>query len=189
MKRASLFSNTFFCLAFLSGSFLFSACDTTPRERKEIAAREIDQLDEKASAAASKTKEELKKSREALARQREERKLREARGTTAGKKAQMEKELLGDYYLLSQATPENLKDAYVHFMEQVRARRKVWTLEDWDYANAIYKQLNDREKQLHDDIVLRHATKIKALQAEYLALENSADLKDYQRIKKEQAGN
>ncbi|GAA4314266.1 hypothetical protein [Nibribacter koreensis] len=186
MKRVHLFSKTFCSLAILAGVLLLSSCDTTPRERKEIAAREIDQLDDKAAAAASKTKEELRKSREALAKQREERKLREARGTTTGKKAQMEKELLGDYRLLSQTTPENLKDAYIYFLQQVRDRREVWTLEDWDYANAIYKQLNDREKQLHYDIILRHATKIKALQAEYLALENSADLKDYQRIKKEQ---
>ena len=186
MKRVFLFSKTFGSLALLSGVLLLSSCDTTPRERKEIAAREIDQLDEKATAAATKSKEEIRKSREALAKQREERKLREARGTTAGKKAQMEQELLGEYRFLSQTTPENLKDAYVHFMEQVRDRRKVWTLEDWDYANAIYKQLNDREKLLHDDIILRHATKIKALQAEYLTLENSADVRDYQRIKKEQ---
>ncbi|RNI29714.1 hypothetical protein EFA69_09175 [Rufibacter immobilis] len=160
------------------------SCDTTPRERKEMAANELEKLDEKASQAATKSKEELKEAGRALARQREERKKREARGPVPGKQAQMERELLGDYQNLSDVTAQNLRDAYVHFLQQVRDRKNVWTAEDWDYANAIYKRLNERERALHDDIILRHATKIKALQAEYVALENRADLQDYQRIKK-----
>ncbi|WP_205503698.1 hypothetical protein [Rufibacter psychrotolerans] len=188
MKRTQLFPLTL--LLFLTGVLATSlvACDTTPRERKEAAARELDKLDERASQAASKTKDELKEAGQALARQRAERKMREARGPVAGKQLQMERELLGEYRDLSAVTPDRLRDAYVHFLQQVRDRKDTWTPEDWDYANAIYKRLNDREKALHDDIILRHATKIKALQAEYLALENRADLKDYQRIKKGQPG-
>ncbi|WP_207435448.1 hypothetical protein [Sabulibacter ruber] len=188
MKRTHLFPLPL--LLFLSALLATSmvSCDTTPRERKELASRELEKLDEKANAAATKTKDELKEAGRALSRQRAERKLREARGPVAGKQSQMERELLGDYRNLSQVSPDSLRDAYVYFMQQVRARKDVWTSEDWDYANSIYKRLNDREKALHDDIILRHATKIRALQAEYVALENRADLKDYQRIKKEQAG-
>ncbi|RNI31319.1 hypothetical protein EFB08_01985 [Rufibacter latericius] len=170
----------------LLGALLVTSCETTPRERKEIASRELEKLDEKANAAAVKTKDELKEAGKALARQRAERKAREARGPVAGKQAQMERELLGQYRILSQVPADSLRDAYVYFLQQVRDRKEVWTTEDWDYANNIYKRLNDRERALHDDIILRHATKIRALQAEYVTLENKADLRDYQRIKKEQ---
>ncbi len=169
-------------------AFLVTSCDTTPRQREEAVASELEKLDEKANAAAAKTKDELKGAQRALAKQRAERKQREARGPVAGKQAQMEKELLGNYRTLSQVPADSLRDAFVYFLQQVRDRKEVWTTEDWDYANAVYKRLNERERALHDDIILRHATKIKALQAEYVALENKADLKDYQRIKKEQAG-
>ncbi len=163
------------------------ACDTTPRERREVAEQEISKIDERVEDLAGKAKSEAKEAKEALARQKAERKQREARGLVPGKMSQMEQLLLGDYRNLSNVAAENLRDAYVHFLQQVRDQKDTWTLEDWDYANAIYKRLNEREKQLHDDIILRHATKIKALQAEYLTLENRADLKDYQRIKQEQA--
>ncbi|WP_181306195.1 hypothetical protein [Rufibacter sp. XAAS-G3-1] len=185
MKRATQFSIPLL-LPLVVTAFLVTSCDTTPRERKEKVADELGKLDEKANEAAVKTKDELKEAGRALARQRAERKEREARGTVAGKQAQMERELLGEYSTLSQVPANSLRDAYVYFLQQVRNRKDVWTSEDWDYANAIYKRLNEREKALHDDIILRHATKIKALQAEYVALENQADLKDYQRIKKEQ---
>jgi hypothetical protein len=188
MKRANQFSIRGVLLPLAVVALLVSSCDTTPRQREEAVADKLDKLDEKASEAAVKTRDELQEAGRALARQRAERKAREARGTTAGKQAQMERELLGEYRTLSQLTADSLRDAYVYFLQQVRTRKDVWTSEDWDYANGIYKRLNEREEVLHDDIILRHATKIKALQAEYVALENRADLKDYQRIKKEQAG-
>jgi flagellar biosynthesis GTPase FlhF len=187
MKRA--FQFPLFRTTLLTGLLLSAvSCNTTPNERKEIANREIDKLDERADQLANKTKEEALEAREALARRKADEKLRKARGPVAGKQQQMEQELLGDYQSLSQVSADSLRDAYTHFLQQVRARKDVWTMEDWDYANEIYKRLNEREKVLHDDIILRHATKIRALQAEYLALENRADLKDYQRIKKEQEG-
>ncbi|WP_192821792.1 hypothetical protein [Rufibacter sp. LB8] len=188
MKRPYLFPVSLFM--FLAGILLGTiSCDSTPRERKETVNREIDKLDETVESVASKTKEEAKEARAALARKKAEDALRKSRTPAPGKLAQMEQELLGAYSNLGQTTPENLKDAYVNFLQQVRARKDAWSMEDWDYANGIYKRLNAREKELHDDIILRHATKIKALQAEYLALENKADLGEYQRIKKEQAGN
>ncbi|WP_157593040.1 hypothetical protein [Rufibacter tibetensis] len=187
MKRASLLPLGF--LTLLAGVMLsIASCNTTPNERKEIANREIDKLDERADQLANKTKEEAKEARAALARRKDEERIRRARGPVKGKQQQMEQELLGDYRYLSQVSADSLKDAYTHFLQQVRARKDVWTMEDWDYANGIYQRLNEREKILHGDIILRHATKIRALQAEYLALENRADLKDYQRIKKEQEG-
>ncbi|MBA9075378.1 MULTISPECIES: hypothetical protein [Rufibacter] len=185
MKRPFLFPLSLFM--FLTGLLTATiSCDTTPRERKETVSRELDKLDERVESAANKTREEAKEAKAALARKRAQSLERKARGPVAGKQQQMEQELLGEYRFLSQVSAENIKDAYVHFLQQVRDRKDVWTMEDWDYANGIYKRLNEREKVLHEDIILRHATKIKALQAEYLALENRADLKDYQRIKKEQ---
>jgi len=184
MKRASLLSlNRVFVLAVALATV---SCNTTPNERKEIANREIEQIDERVENLASKTKAEAKEAKAALARRKAEAEQRRARGPVAGKQQQMDQELLGEYRYLSQVSADSLKDAYVHFLQQVRDRKDVWTMEDWDYANGIYQRLNEREEILHGDIVLRHAAKIKALQAEYLALENRADLQDYQRIKKEQ---
>ncbi|WP_048921362.1 hypothetical protein [Rufibacter radiotolerans] len=165
---------------------VLTSCDTTPRERKETVSREVDKLDERAADLANKTKNEARDVREALARRKAEEKERKARGPVPGKQLQMEQELLGNYKYLSSVSADSMRDAYVFFLQQVRDRNKTWTMEDWDYANAIYKRLNEREEALHDDIILRHATKIKALQAEYVALEKRADVRDYQRVKKEQ---
>ncbi len=184
MKRLNQFSVTI-ALASILG-FATAACNTTPNERQEIAEREIDKLDERIENLADHTKREAQEAKEALQQRRTEAVARESRGTVAAKEQHMEQELLGDYRYLSQVSADSMKDAYVYFMQQVRSRKDVWSMEDWDYANAIYKRLNGQEQILHQDIILRHAAKIKALQAEYLALENKADFKDYRRVKKAQ---
>lgn len=187
MKSRSLFSPVLKLGLAAVLCFAGYACDTTPRERKAVAERELDKLGNAAEAAAAKSREEAKAMGKAYRQRRQEDKARHARQPVVAKQQQMEQDLLGEYRNLSQVTAGNLRDAYVHFLQQVRARQGVWTMEDWDYADAIYKRLNDREKALHDDIILRHATKIKALQAEYVALENKADVQDFQRVKKEQS--
>jgi hypothetical protein len=94
-------------------------------------------------------------------------------------------ELLGTYADLRTITPTNVAAAYTQFLRQVRAKRRTWTPRDWDYADAIFKRLNERRRAIYLDVRAADDVRVKALQAEYLALENGRDVKDLgQAIKK-----
>ncbi len=87
-------------------------------------------------------------------------------------------QLLGEYQNLNAITAANVREAYLIFMGMVRAKKKNWSQNDWDYADYIYRQLNNRKDELSTTISSVDDLKIKSLQAEYLALEASQDAKD-----------
>jgi hypothetical protein len=67
----------------------------------------------------------------------------------------------------------------------VRAQKRRWTQDDWDYVDHVYGRLNKRRGQVESAIPAADRIKIKTLQAEYLALEASGDARDlYQHVKK-----
>ncbi|WP_187264336.1 hypothetical protein [Pontibacter beigongshangensis] len=72
----------------------------------------------------------------------------------------------------------DLRDRYVYFMEQVRARRTRWSLRDWDYAEHVYLQLSDRKELVLDALPNSDKMKIAALQVEFNTLRKSRDVKD-----------
>ncbi|MFT2010164.1 hypothetical protein ACMA1I_15930 [Pontibacter sp. 13R65] len=72
----------------------------------------------------------------------------------------------------------DLRDRYVYFMEQVRARRTRWSLRDWDYAEHVYLQLSDRKELVLDALPNGDKMKIAALQVEFNTLRKSRDVKD-----------
>ncbi|WP_207435827.1 DUF6565 domain-containing protein [Sabulibacter ruber] len=88
-------------------------------------------------------------------------------------------ELLGSANALAaHLTAEQMRDVYTQFVQNVRMRRDSWTASDWDYVDEIYSQLNKKKDQVEDQIPAKDKLKIKALQAEYLALETGKDAKD-----------
>jgi hypothetical protein len=97
---------------------------------------------------------------------------------------QWEKDLLGNQ------KPEtigaaDMREMYLTFMGVVRAKKRRWTQDDWDYVDHIYARLNDRKEQVESAIPAADRLKIKSLQAEYLALEAGSDAKDlYQHVRK-----
>ncbi|TXK38000.1 hypothetical protein FVR03_14405 [Pontibacter qinzhouensis] len=72
----------------------------------------------------------------------------------------------------------DLRDRYIYFMEQVRARRTRWSLRDWDYAEHVYLQLSDRKELVLDALPNGDKMKIAALQVEFNTLRKSRDVKD-----------
>ena len=63
-------------------------------------------------------------------------------------------------------------------MGMVRAKKKNWNQNDWDYVDYIYRQLNKRKGEIDASISSADNLKIRSLQAEYLALEAGHDAKD-----------
>ena len=93
-------------------------------------------------------------------------------------------QLLSDRSNFATITAANAKETYLLFMGIVRAKSEKWSLTDWDYVDQVYSELNNRKAQIEGQIPTADRLKIKALQAEYLTLEASADAKDaYQNVK------
>ncbi|WP_347158908.1 hypothetical protein [Pontibacter chitinilyticus] len=90
---------------------------------------------------------------------------------------QWKKQLLGEYSDIEDISAATAREAYLTFMGTVRTKRKTWTDDDWDYVDHVYSQLNQRRRQIESGISTGDNIKIRTLQAEYLALEGSADTK------------
>jgi len=90
-----------------------------------------------------------------------------------------ELELLGSATTLDSTwKAAGVRPMYTQFMQNVQARRASWSASDWDYATEIYEQLNRKKDPLEGSIPAEDKVKIKALQAEFLALETARDAKD-----------
>jgi hypothetical protein len=97
---------------------------------------------------------------------------------------QWEKELLGGKTAAAIGAAD-MREMYLTFIGVVRARKPKWSPDDWDYVDHVYGQLNDRKRQVENDIPASDRLKIKTLQTEYLALEAAGDAKDlYKHVRK-----
>ncbi|GAA3933832.1 hypothetical protein GCM10022406_18030 [Hymenobacter algoricola] len=160
-------------LALLAAPALTS-CDTTPRERQEIVRNEARNLDSLADRTAATLKNAGRRAAtfDSVSRSRNRQPLDNTSLET------FNAELLGIFSGIEQLTPSTIEPAYKQFLQQVRARRKAWTQRDWDYATAIYKRLNARLNAVRLDVKGRNELHIRALQAEFTAMETSRDVKD-----------
>lgn len=79
---------------------------------------------------------------------------------------------------IGQLKASQLRGAFVRFMENVRAQRTDWSLRDWDYAEHLYLQLNDRKQQVLSQMTNSDKMKVAALQVEFNTLRKSRDAKD-----------
>lgn len=135
------------------------------RKRTEELDRKQDKFSEKVKADYQQIKEDFKE------REREREMLAERKARTA----EWERDLLGQYAERSSVNAGNIRQAYLTFMENVRARRGTWDDEDWEMAKLVMEELNQRKDEL-DDLPDDDEVKIKALQMEFIALETEEDL-------------
>lgn len=89
--------------------------------------------------------------------------------------ARWEEELLREYKNIESVTAQNVREAYLTFMGSVRTKQRTFSQNDWDYVDHVYSKLNQRRRQIENQMSTGDKLKVRALQAEYLALEGAAD--------------
>ena len=154
----------------LSLALLLTACDSTPRERQAMADKELKKLDTLARSGGQRLARAAKKTAAYDAANR----ARRAQPLAAAREQAMAATLLGPYAnQLEQLTPATVAGAYAQLIRETRARHAHWTPRDWDYARAVYQRLNAELKRLRLDLPAREELKVRARQAEFVALQAS----------------
>ncbi|GAA3979357.1 hypothetical protein [Hymenobacter antarcticus] len=152
----------------LVAALLLTSCDSTPRERQEVARESVRELDTITRTAAQK----LARVGKATARYDAANRLRRARPLDPRQQLAMEAKLMGPYNgQINALTPQDLPAAYGQLVRETRAQRATWTDRDWDYARAVYQRLNDQVKQIRMDMPARDEVRVRARQAEFVALQ------------------
>lgn len=164
--------------ALLGTLVLTSACDSTPRERQEAVRQEVRELDTLADRAAQKAKTAASRA----SRWDSASRARNRQPLDTGATSAFTQQLLGTYANIEQLTVENIEPAYTQLLRQTRTLRRQWTQRDWDYATAIYRRLNNRLQQIRLDLRARDELRIRALQAEFVTMETSRDVKDLGKV-------
>jgi len=160
--------STFLGLAL--AAVLLTGCDSTPRDRQEVASKAGRELDTLTRTAAQK----LARVGKATARYDAANRLRRARPLDPRQQIAMESKLMGPYSgQINALTPQDLPAAYGQLVRETRAQRATWTDRDWDYACAVYQRLNDQVKQVHMDMPARDEVRVRARQAEFISLQAS----------------
>lgn len=155
------------CLGAAS-TLLLTACDSTPRDREEVAREGVRELDTLASTAKSK----LSRVGTAAARYNRANRERRAQPLDPRQEIAMEDQLMGPYSgQLDNLPPAELPGAYAQLVRTARTQKDTWSDRDWDYARAVYKRLNDQVKQIRMDLPARDEVRIRARQAEFVALQ------------------
>ena len=160
--------STFLGLAL--AAVLLTGCDSTPRDRQEVASKAGRELDTLTRTAAQK----LARVGKATARYDAANRLRRARPLDPRQQIAMESKLMGPYSgQINALTPQDLPAAYGQLVRETRAQRATWTDRDWDYARAVYQRLNDQVKQVRMDMPARDEVRVRARQAEFISLQAS----------------
>ena len=147
---------------------LLTGCDSTPRERQEVTREGMRELDTLARTAAQKVANVGK----ATARYDAANRARRRQPLDPRQEIAMETKLMGPYSgQLDNLTPADLPSAYAQLVRSAREQRTTWTDRDWDYARAVYRRLNDQVKQIRMDLPARDEVRIRARQAEFVALQ------------------
>ena len=92
------------------------------------------------------------------------------------RKSEWERNLLGRWADMATINAQNVREAYITFMENVRAKKENWTNADWDMAKMVMQELNERKSEIDGNIDTDTEVKIKALQMEFRTLETAADI-------------
>jgi len=145
-----------------------------PRVRDELRERNA-ALERSFDSLSTKSQKEYRELQARYKRWEERQERRQERPLATDKITEWQQQLLGEYASLKSIQPENIREAYLTFMGVVRAKKRNWTQDDWDYVDYVYSQLNQRRRQLEGKLRTADNLKIRSLQAEYLALEGAAD--------------
>jgi hypothetical protein len=153
-----------------------------PKVKEEFRQRAA-RLDSKTDSLSAEGKAEYKELKRKFEGWQAKQEKRTSQPLDPAKVRQWEKSLLGNKTPEAINAPE-MREMYLTFMGVVRAQKRRWTQDDWDYVDHVYGRLNNRRGQVESAIPASDRIKIKTLQAEYLALEASSDARDiYQHVK------
>ncbi|GAA4438199.1 hypothetical protein GCM10023188_33270 [Pontibacter saemangeumensis] len=145
-----------------------------PAVREELRERNA-RLEQKFDSLSAESKEEYRELQSRYERWEERQERRQQQPLAPAELAQWRERLLRDYQNLDKVKPENIREAYLTFMGEVRTNRRTWTQNDWDYVDYVYSQLNQRRGEIEGQLRTADKLKIRTLQAEYLTLEGAAD--------------
>ena len=145
-----------------------------PKVKEELRQRNA-QLEQNFDSLSEKSKQEYKDLKARYERWEARQERRQQQPLDPSKLNNLKSKLLREYSNIEKITAGNIREAYLTFMGTVRAQRRNWTQDDWDYVDFVYSQLNERRGQIEGQISTGDNLKIRALQAEYLTLEGAAD--------------
>jgi len=158
---------TAFLLSAAALGLALSGCDSTPRERQEVVRQEMTKLD----TAARHTRRTLRRLGRQTARFDSANQARRAEPLAPARQKRVAQALLGSYAgQVSSLTPTTIAGAYGQLLRATRAQHAAWQARDWDYAQAVYRSLNDQLARIRLDLPARDELRIRAWQAEFTAL-------------------
>lgn len=164
MKTAFLLSVS---VAALGLALTLSGCDSTPRERQEVVRQEMTKLD----TAARHTGRTLRRLGRQTASFDSANHARRAEPLAPARQKHVAQALLGPYAgQVASLTPATIGEAYGQLLRATRAQHAIWQARDWDYAQAVYRSLNDQLARIRLDLPARDELRIRAWQAEFTAL-------------------
>ncbi|GHA78968.1 hypothetical protein [Pontibacter akesuensis] len=145
-----------------------------PSVKEELRARNAE-LEKDFENMSEESKKEYRALQERYSRWEERQERRQSQPLDAAKVKEWQSQLLEEHQNVGAIEAGNLREAYLVFMGDVRAKRRSWTQDDWDYVDHVYGNLNQRRSEVEEQLSTADNLKIRALQTEYLALEGSAD--------------
>lgn len=151
-----------------------------PQVREKLRARNA-QIERGFDSLSTESKEEYRRLKGRYSQWEERQERRQQTPLDPQKVTQWEKELLREFSSPGSITTQNVREVYLTFIGVVRAKRQNWSDGDWDYVDHVYSQLNQRRRELEGSISSGDKLKIRALQAEYLTLEGTADAQSLMR--------
>ncbi|MCJ8166701.1 hypothetical protein MKJ04_17780 [Pontibacter sp. E15-1] len=145
-----------------------------PAVRDELRERNA-RLEQKFDSLSASSKDEYRNLQDRYNRWEERQERRQLQPLQPAKTMEWQQQLLREYKDLDNVQPQNLREAYLTFMGEVRIKRRNWTQDDWDYVDYVYSKLNQRLREVDSKLRTGDKLKIRTLQAEYLTLEGAAD--------------
>ncbi|GAB3637485.1 hypothetical protein GCM10027422_30750 [Hymenobacter arcticus] len=161
----------------LSCVFLLTGCDSTPRERQEVARQELAKLD----TAARNSGRALSRLGHQTVTFDAANRARRAVPLDTKKQKIVDQQLLGSYADgINRLTVSTVAGAYGELLRATRVRQTGWVARDWDYAQDTYRRLNAQLARIRMDLPARDELRIRAWQTEFTALRakrTAADLR------------
>jgi hypothetical protein len=156
-----------FLLSAAALGLALSGCDSTPRERQEAVRQEMTKLD----TAARHTRRTLRRLGRQTASFDSANHARRAEPLAPARQKKVTQSLLGSYAgQVASLTPATIAGAYGQLLRATRAQQATWQARDWDYAQAVYRSLNEQLARIRLDLPARDELRIRAWQAEFTAL-------------------
>ncbi|QHL87136.1 hypothetical protein GU926_06705 [Nibribacter ruber] len=94
-----------------------------------------------------------------------------------------EKELLGKFSNVQTIKAVQMREAYIVFLQSVRAKRQTWIPRDWDYAEYILQNLGKRKATVESQLTTLDEIKIRSLIGEFYTWRGGQEFKEKQKAR------